>query len=172
MFRTVLAFSDEKMKIRVFDCLRRNGIGVRTVCRTPQKALSVLKEMGGGVLITEALFRGAKAGDYLPLCEAYLLVLTGEEMKESDRLQVLPLYCSEEEICEKVRELLQKDEERSLPKRKQRTPEEEALLKEAKAILMRRYGMNENEAHHFLQRRAMSTSVSLLKAAAEITERS
>ena len=160
------------MKIRVFECLRRNGIGVRTVCRTPQKALSVLKEMGGGLLITEALFRGVKAEDYLPLCEAYLLVLSPEGLKERERFKVLPLYCSDEELLQKAKELLQQDEERSLPKRKKRTPEEEAMIREAKEILMRRYGMNESEAHHFLQRRAMNQSGTLVKAAAEIIERS
>ncbi len=51
-----------------------------------------------------------------------------------------------------------------------RCPEEEALLSRAKAALMDRRGMTEEQAHRFLQKRSMDGGVKMTDTAKQVLE--
>ncbi len=51
-----------------------------------------------------------------------------------------------------------------------RCPEEEALLSQAKGLLMDRRGMTEEQAHRFLQKRSMDGGVKLADTARQVLE--
>ena len=49
--------------------------------------------------------------------------------------------------------------------RPRRTQEEKALIDQAKAVLMDRHGMTEEQAHRFLQKQSMDSGAKLLDTA-------
>ena len=49
-----------------------------------------------------------------------------------------------------------------------RSPEEEALLSRAKALLMDRRGMTEGQAHRFLQKKSMDSGARLAETARQL----
>ncbi len=71
------------------------------------------------------------------------------------------------ELLGTVRRLAAAESEQSRP-RAVRAPEDEALLRAAKEVLMRTLGISEREAHRELQRRAMRAGRKLLDEARQV----
>ena len=49
--------------------------------------------------------------------------------------------------------------------RPQRSGEEQAIIKEAKGLLMERHGMSEEQAHRFLQKKSMNSGAKMVQTA-------
>ena len=104
--------------------------------------------------------------DDLPACA--MLVLARQdvlELMDNDEIFRLPAPASRVDLLASVRMLLQvglRLEQRTRP---QRSQEELALISQAKAVLMDRSGMSEEQAHRYLQKKSMNSGARLTQTA-------
>ena len=108
----------------------------------------------------------ALAGDLPPSCA--VLVLASQnllDLLQDDDLFRLPAPVSKGDLTASVRMLLQMGRRLERALRPRRSPEEQALIQQAKALLMDRNGMTEEQAHRFLQKTSMDNGTKLLQTA-------
>lgn len=151
----------------------QNGMHVNMVCTTGAQALQGANELGGGIIVCGYRFVDmmyTELHEYLPAQFEMLLVASPANCGSRD---VENLVCLSTPL--KVNELLQTVEmmEYTITRRrkkegqapKQRTEEEIALIQEAKALLMERNNLSEEEAHRYMQKRSMDNGTGLTETA-------
>lgn len=173
MTNIIVAFPNQEIARNIKKILVQNGYCVNTVCTTGAQALQSAGELGGGIIVCGYRFVDmmyTELYEYLPARFEMLLVASPANCGIRD---VENLICLSTPL--KVNELLQtvkmmdytmtrrKKKARQTPKL--RTPEEEALIQEAKALLMARNNLSEEEAHRYMQRRSMDNGIGLAETA-------
>ena len=76
-------------------------------------------------------------------------------------------------LVEKVQGMLAEivlEKKRRRKKLRERTPEQKALIEEAKSIIMQNNGMTEAEAHSYLQKYSMDSGMNMVNTAKLILE--
>lgn len=151
----------------------QNGYHVNTVCTTGAQALQSAGELGGGIIVCGYRFVDmmyTELHEYLPAQFEMLLVASPANCGNRD---VKNLVCLSTPL--KVNELLQtiemmeytitrrRKKEKQAPK--ERTEEEYALIGKAKALLMERNNLSEEEAHRYMQKRSMDNGTGLTETA-------
>lgn len=153
--------------------LVRNGYSVIAVCTTGAQAISCADGLGGGIVIC-----GYKLKDMIfselreNLPEDFELLLLAsrrilEEYAGSDCLSIaMPLKVHE--LLDTVEMMVQNAERKRRHRKlapKARRPREQALIQEAKELLMERNHMTEEEAHRYLQKCSMDSSTNMVETA-------
>ena len=108
----------------------------------------------------------ALAGDLPSSCA--VLVLASQnllDLLQNDDLFQLPAPVSKGDLTASVRMLLQMGRRLARALRPRRSPEELEVIQQAKALLMDRNGMTEEQAHRFLQKSSMDNGTKLLQTA-------
>ncbi|MBQ9299158.1 MAG: ANTAR domain-containing protein [Clostridia bacterium] len=155
METVVIVSASEKTRDQLFWALSACGIRVYQCCKTESGLRHILAQGGEGLAIVAGrvpagLIEGLlwDYGDRLRL-----LVLSSDApaySQDPDRLCYMPLPVSARQVADAVAAMLrQSGFSGALGKRREN-------VEAAKAILMRRRGMTEPEAHHFLQQYAMN----------------
>ena len=173
MTNIIVAFPKQENARSIKKILMQNGYHVHALCTTGAQALQSAGELGGGIIVCGYRFVDmmyTELYEYLPAQFEMLLVAS-------------PDYCGntgmENLVCLsmplKVNELLQTMEmmeytiTRRKKKRKQaaqtRSDEENALIQEAKTLLMERNNLTEEEAHRYIQKRSMDNGTGLVETA-------
>lgn len=151
----------------------QNGFQVDALCTTGAQALQSADELGGGIIVCGYRFADmmyTELYEYLPPEFEMLLIASPANCAGRD---VENLVCLTTPL--KGNELLQTlqmmETMRMRRKRKTRqgtrarTEEEEALIMEAKALLMERNNLSEEEAHRYIQKRSMDNGTGLVETA-------
>lgn len=151
----------------------QNGYHVNAVCTTGAQTLQSAEELGGGIVVCGYRFVDmmyTELHEYLPAQFEMLLVASPANCGNRD---VENLVCLSTPL--KVNELLQTIEmmEYTITRRrkkarqapKERTEEENALIQKAKALLMERNNLSEEEAHRYMQKRSMDNGTGLTETA-------
>lgn len=103
--------------------------------------------------------------------DAVWLVPSGEPLPAfASNLIALQMPLNRMEFLDTVRMLAATECAPARARKTERTADEEALLRAAKAKLMERHRFSEREAHKLLQRRAMESGMRLLEVALLVTE--
>lgn len=153
--------------------LVRSGYAVSAVCTSGAQALSQTDNLDDGIIVC-----GYKLADML-YSELHESLPPGFEMllMASQRFLV---ECQDNDIVcltmpFKMNDLINTVEmmtnsiaykrRKRREKPKQRNPEEVALIKEAKLLLMNRNNMTEEEAHRYIQKTSMDNSTSMVETA-------
>ncbi len=153
--------------------LVRHGYEVAAVCTLGSQVLNNIDVMNGGIIISGYKFSDMYYFDLknsLPQGFDMLLLASGRVCSECQ---------SEEIICItmplKVQDLLStlemmcmgqaKRRRKQRSKLRQRSEEEQRILCEAKAVLMERNHMSEEDAHRYLQKCSMDSGTSLIETA-------
>ena len=175
MTRTVVAFESEASRAGICEMLEKNGITVRHTCRTGLETIRAIQKMGGGIVIC-----GYKLADMTAeqLAEdlhdlASLLVVAKPHnlnLYESEDIFKLSLPIHAGELVGSVNMLIQLDEKKLRRVHPRRSAEDERLILEAKALLMDRNAMSEEQAHRFIQRKSMETYSKMTETARLILE--
>ncbi|MCM1267199.1 MAG: ANTAR domain-containing protein [Bacteroidales bacterium] len=167
----VLPKPEDAKSIR--NLLMKNGFQVSGVCTTGSQALSKLDDLSAGLVICsyrmsdmiyselhaclpkdfEMLLLASR--DILQECEGSGIVSLAMPFKVFDLINTVDMMCRSME--RRRRKARQKPRERS--------GEEEALIAEAKAVLMNRNHMSEEEAHRYLQKCSMESGTNLVETA-------
>lgn len=151
--------------------LVKNGYQVQGVCASGAQAISMMDNLDDGIVIsgyklTDMMYEELRdympehfemlllaSGHLLPECEGSGLMTLGMPLKVHDLINTVELMCNTIAYKRKKR--------KSQPR--ERKPEEVALINEAKALLMSRNNMTEEEAHRYIQKCSMDSSTNLVE---------
>lgn len=153
--------------------LMKNGISVLAVCSTGAQALNHLRDLNDGIVIcgykmTDMLYLELR--DCLPPGFDMLLLasqtvlndcLDNDIMCLAMPLKVHDLINTVDLMCQTIA----RRRRRAKNKPKERRPEEEKLIREAKEVLMARNNMTEQEAYRYLQKCSMDSSTNMVETA-------
>lgn len=173
MTNIIVAFPKQETARSLKKILLQNGFHVDAVCLTGSQALQSANELGGGIVICGYRFVDmmyTELHDYLPPQFEMLLVASPANCGERDTENIVclstPLKVHElVQTVEMMDYTITRRKKKQKDKPKQRSEEEKELITEAKALLMERNNMTEEEAHRYIQKRSMDNGTGLTETA-------
>lgn len=169
----IIAFPklDDAKKLRKL--LMQNGYDIYAVCDSGAQVLEVVGRSDGGIVISgyrfsDMLYR--EIYDYLPKGFQLLLLASTSKLAENDvsDLLTLPMPFKMQDFFSTIDMMMaayRRNVKKQKRKPKQRTEQEEQMIRRCKELLMDRNGMTENEAHHYIQKLSMDGGNSFSEAA-------
>ena len=173
MTNIIVAFPKQETARSLKKILLQNGFHVDAVCLTGSQSLQSANELGGGIVICGYRFVDmmyTELHDYLPPQFEMLLVASPANCGERDTENIVclstPLKVHElVQTVEMMDYTITRRKKKQKDKPKQRSEEEKELITEAKALLMERNNMTEEEAHRYIQKRSMDNGTGLTETA-------
>ena len=170
MEQVIVAFENTKNAGRIKEILETSGTASCILCKTADQVRRTVNKLHITALICGFKLADqsaeALAGDLPPSCA--VLVLASQnllDLLQDDDLFRLPAPVSKGDLTASVRMLLQMGRRLERALRPRRSPEEQALIQQANALLMDRNCMTEEQAHRFLQKTSMDNGTQLLQTA-------
>ena len=161
MSSIIVVFPKKEIATNIRNILVRNGFDVIGVGVTGAQAVQLADNLDDGIVVcgykmTDMLYNELR--DYLPSTIEMLLIASPE--KCSDRTPgVISLS------IEMMAQSIGRRRKKRRAELKNRNPEQQALVKEAKSLLMERNNMTEEEAHRYLQKCSMESGVNMVETA-------
>ena len=151
----------------------QNGHNVTAVCLTGAQALQSANELGGGIIVCGYRFVDmmySELHEYLPSQFEMLLVASpancGNRDVENLVCLATPLKVNELlDTVEMMEYTITRKRKKLKSKPKERSAEEQELINDAKALLMERNNLTEEEAHRYMQKRSMDNGTGLVETA-------
>lgn len=175
MERIVIAIADDDLRKSVSDIITKSGIRVRAAVKTGAEAIKTINRMDGGVLVCSPRLKDMPSANlcfFLGDKAYYLMIGHKAALSDFDSAEIFKLYLpvKSAELVGSIRILAQLDERRidEKLKPKHRTPEDQAIIDEAKEYLINERGMDEAKAHRFLQKRSMDLGTPVTEIARTI----
>lgn len=173
MISIILAFPKKETAVQVRGILLKGGFETVNVCTTGAQALQCIDLMDEGIVIC-----GYKLSDmmYTELRECIpdqfkMLMITSPERCGQDAVKgviELPMPVKVYDLINTVEMMVQsmyRRRKRQKAPAKRRNPREKALIGQAKALLMERNHMSEEEAHRYIQKISMDSGTNMLETA-------
>ena len=173
MISVIIVFPKPEDGKSIRNLLARHGYDVAAVCTQGAQALNYADMVNGGIVISGYKFPDMYYFDLknsLPPDFDMLLLASPrgcEECRDQDIIRVsMPLKVQD---LMSTLEMMCANQARKRKKKKgkprQRSEEEQKILWEAKAVLMERNHMTEEEAHRYIQKCSMDSGNSLMETA-------
>lgn len=172
--RIIVAFPKLEDAKNLKNVLNRNGFDDILACNSASQVISTANDSDGGVVVC-----GYKLTDmhyselfgYLPREFSMLLVASPSKLQDcySQEIVCLAMPIHSREFISTVH-MMTMDIARELKLRKKkqpkkRTAEEQKVIDAAKALLMERNQMTENDAHKYIQKLSMDSGNNLVETA-------
>ncbi|MCC8168754.1 MAG: ANTAR domain-containing protein [Clostridiales bacterium] len=175
MSNIIIAFPKPEIAQSIKKILAQSGYRIFAICTTGAAALQQAQQMESGIIVCGSRFVDmyySELLEYLPAQVQMLLVTSRTAMLDREdgmpNLVCLAMPLKVHELLETIRMM---DDEAVRRRRvahrspKQRSAEEQAVLDEAKQVLIRRNGFSEEEAHRYIQKRSMDNGTGLVETA-------
>lgn len=173
MVNVVVVFPKAEDAKNIRNLLVRNGYEVSAVCTTGSQALAAADRLGSGVVVCGYRYPDMMYNELyenLPSFFEMLLVASARFMQEGICEGVIgvamPLRLHE--LLDSL-EMIAVQLERRRKKRRMtpavRSEKEKKLIEDAKALLMERNHMTEEDAHRYLQKNSMDSGTNLVETA-------
>ena len=170
MESVIVAFESDRSCERIRDILETSGTATCILCHSAAEVKRIVSKQRVSTVICGFKLADqsaeALAGDLPSSCA--VLVLASQnllDLLQNDDLFQLPAPVSKGDLTASVRMLLQMGRRLERALRPRRSPEELEVIQQAKALLMDRNGMTEEQAHRFLQKSSMDNGTKLLQTA-------
>lgn len=168
MDRVVLAFSKDETADKIKMMLDGSGYDVYTVCHSKAELLRTVSDMDEVLIIMGYKLPDGTVDDvYDDLMEGQkLMSIVKAERQNSIYNQdifVVTLPLNRQLLINSVETFVGIIERRK--HRAKRIPEEEKIIRDAKAYLMETHRMSEEQAHRFIQKRSMDTGAKFIDTA-------
>ena len=173
MTNIVVAFSKPEEAKTIRNVLVRNGYSVLAACTSGAQVLSQVDELHDGLIVCSyklADMLYSELHECLPAGFDMLLMASRNHWDEciGNDIVCLAMPLKVHELLSTAGMMVEQLERRKRKRRltpRTRNPEEEALIREAKAVLMERNNMDEEEAHRYLQKCSMDSGTNLVETA-------
>ena len=170
MDRVILAFEGERTTARVRDILEGSGAAECLICHSAAEVKRLVNKQHVSVVVCGYKLRDETAealSEDLPFsCSVLVLAVQNLlDMIESENVFKLTAPVSRNDLLSSVRMLTQMGRRIERYTRPKPSEEDKALIGKAKALLMDRNGMTEEQAHRFLQKKSMDSGTKLLQTA-------
>lgn len=173
MANVVVVFPKPEDARSIRNLLVRNGYTVSAVCTSGLQALGAVDRLNSGVIVCGYRFPDMlydELYENLPKSFDMLLLASqrviGEGICEGVVSVTMPLKAAD--LVNSLEMLIEQQERRRRKKRlnpARRSEDEKKLIADAKALLMTRNNMSEEEAHRYLQKTSMDSGTSLIETA-------
>lgn len=173
MAGVVVVFPKAEDARSIRNLLMRNGYEVSAVCTSGAQALTAADRLGTGVMVCGYKYPDMmyeELYENLPASFAMLLVASaraiGEGVAEGVVSVTMPLKVNE--LLSSLDMVLHQVERRRKKRRAmppERSEQDRKDIQEAKALLMERNHMTEEEAHRYLQKTSMDSGTNLVETA-------
>ena len=173
MIHMIIVFPKKEVGVNIRNILNRSGLEVAGVCTTGAQALQCADTMDDGIVICGYRMKDmmySQLREYLPDTIDVLLISSPEKWGDGleDGVVGLPMPLKVYDLLNTV-EMLQQGIRRRRKKRreaaKNRSAAQKAVIAQAKALLMERSRMCEEEAHRYLQKSSMDSGTNMLETA-------
>lgn len=153
--------------------LVRNGFNVTGVCTTGTQAISQADGLNDGIIICSYKMMDmlyTELHDFLPIGFEMLLMASQHYLSEclGNDIVCLAMPLKVHDLINTVSMMVENIERRRRKmksKPRERNAEEVVIIKEAKALLMERNNMTEEEAHRYIQKCSMDSSTNMVETA-------
>ena len=176
MEKVIVAFESDRSSWRIKEILEGSGAASCILCKTADQVRRTVHN-----LHITAVICGYKLDDVtaqalysdLPASCAMLVLASQNllELLQEEDIFRLPTPISRGDLISAARMLLQMGRRLERASRPGRSSDEQALIQQAKALLMQRRGMSEEQAYRFLQKSSMDNSRKLVQTAQLLLER-
>lgn len=173
MLSIIVAFPKMEDARNIKNVLIRNGYDVENVCTSGAQAISYANELDGGIVVSGYRFTDMyyyELNNYLPKGFEMLLIASASKIDDSTNNNIMSLS-----MPIKLNDLINtiqmmtynynKRKKKEKDKPKLRTEEEKAIIFNAKALLMERNNMTEEEAHRYIQKNSMDSGTNMIEMA-------
>lgn len=173
MSNIIIAFPKEAAAQSIKKILAQSGHPVLAVCQTGAQVLQHTGELDSGIIICGTRFVDmmyTELREYLPDTFQMLLITSpqGALERESQDMVSLSLPLKVHELMDTL-EMMEYTIARRKKKQKQkpkvRSADEQKMINDAKALLMERNHLSEEEAHKYMQKRSMDNGTGLVETA-------
>lgn len=167
----VIAFSKAEDAKNIRNILMRNGFSVDAVCTSGAQALTMIGDLGSGVLICgyrfEDMLYSELAADMPPNFQMLLIASPGKvEQALPENIVFLAMPLKVHELLGTLEMMLKNITiRRRREKKAGRSEKDQQIINEAKALLMGRNNMTEPEAHRYIQKCAMDSGTGIVETA-------
>lgn len=169
MSSVVVVFPRSEDAKSIRNLLVRNGIEVAGVCTTGGQALDCMDSLGAGIVVCGYRFRDML---YTELREQMgggfeMLLLASQQVlaeKGRDGVVAVRMPLKVHELLDTIN-MMENALSRRKKKKHPRSPRERAVIEKAKALLMERNHMTEEEAHRYVQKCSMDSGNSIVETA-------
>lgn len=173
MSNIIVVFPKRENATNIRNLLVRGGMNVTGVCTSGAQAINLADDLSEGIVVC-----GYKLPDmmytelreYLPSNIDMLLIASQDKWEGAlgEGVMGLSMPIKVYDLMSTL-EMMQQTIYRRRKKRKEalknRTPEQKALIDKAKALLMDRNNMSEEEAHKYLQKSSMDSGTNIVETA-------
>ncbi len=173
MANVIVAFSKAEDAGNIKKILIRRGFSVSAVCTSGAQVLAQAGDFGSGIVVcgyrlADMLFTGL-AEDLPSDFDLVMLAPPGRwNGQGGGRIFCLPMPLKVQELVELVTRLEEEQHRRYRRQKRQpkrRSEAEQQLIDQAKALLMERNQMTEEEAHRYIQKRSMDNGTGFTETA-------
>ena len=166
----IVAFENTALSQRFSDLMESTGTARCLTCRSGDQVRRLLNKQQAYCVVCSPHFRDGPAewlcGDLPPFCSLLMVGPAHQLALCSDPdIFKLPTPIRREEALSTVSLLLQFGHRMERYTRHRRSPLEQDLIARAKALLMERDGLTEEQAHRTLQKRSMDQGLTLVHTA-------
>lgn len=174
MEKVIVAFENIANCQRICDMLESGGIARCIPVHSAGEVKRLVSRSDIGVVVCGYKFNdGAAERLYEELPQNCSLLVVAQQSQLdflSEEIFRLPAPISKAGLCASVRMLFQMNRKMNLFLRPRRNEAEEQVIREAKAVLMERNQLTEEQAHRWMQKKSMDTGAKLIQTARLILE--
>ncbi len=174
MENIIVAFGKEDDAKNFKSILLRKGFSVAAVCTSGAQALSMMEDLGNGVVLCGYRLNDmiySELSENLPSYFQMLLIASPTKVdggSVSDNTVFLPTPLHTDELVSSLNIMLERNNIRRKKlkeAKRNRTDEERETIRQAKALLMERHEMTEPQAHKYLQKCSMDSGTDIVETA-------
>lgn len=173
MTSVIVAFSKPEDAKSIRGILTKNGYQVTSVCTSGAQAITAAENLDEGILVSGYRFEDMlclELRQYLPDYIDMLMVSSPNRWRGQDMGNVicLPMPLKVSDLISTLDMMVQARERmrrRLKSKPRERSQKQQEIIQEAKALLMERNGMTEEEAHRYIQKCSMDSGNNLVETA-------
>ena len=173
MNNIIVAFPKAEIGKNIKKVLAQSGYQVNSICTTGAQALAAMEGLETGIIISGPRFVDmmyTEIYEYLSPGFQMLLIAKAQTVmeKEVDNLVCLSMPFKVHELLQTMDMMnytISRYKKKQRQKPKIRSKEEQNVIQNAKALLIERNGMTEEEAHKYIQKRSMDNGTNLTETA-------
>ena len=173
MTSIIVVFPKAENAGQVQRLLTRNGYHVAAVCTSGMTALTMADQLGDGIVITgyryhDMIYRELR--ENLPDSFRMILLASDRYLQEDIPPGVMPVSMPLQvqrllDVLEEQTEELAQEKQRRKRQRRERSSGEKEQIAQAKALLMEKNHISEEEAHRYLQKISMDSGTNMTETA-------
>lgn len=173
MIGIIVVFPNKDNATNIRNLLVRGGLDVTGVCTTGAQTMNYADTVDGGIVVCGYKLKDMmyiELREYLPASFEMLLVASQEKWSDglAEGVVGLGMPIKAYDLMNTIQMMLQSMDRRRRKRKaqpKSRTARQQALIDEAKALLMARNKMSEEEAHRYLQKSSMDSGTNIVETA-------